>query len=147
MSRTEQISAAIDALVSEPERDAQEQRATPAAPARPRASAPVRRGRLAAAPLSRPAQVEGQTVAPERSGGALSVQIDSELLEACRDAVAFLSGPPLHLTLRAFVEAALRDRLHTELTRARGLELLEEDADAFPPRGQALRVGRPLVRA
>jgi hypothetical protein len=27
------------------------------------------------------------------------------------------------------------------------LELVEEDADAFPTPGQALRVGRPLLRA
>ena len=143
MSRTDQISAAIDALVGAPEStDADEQMDRPAT--RPRAVGPTRRHRRTPARSSdsRPLGAVGA-----RSSGALSVQLDGELLEACRDATAFLSGPPLHLTLRAFVEAALRDRLHTELKRAHSLGLLEEEAEVFPSRGQELRVGRPLVRA
>lgn len=141
MSRTEQISAAIDALVGAPEStDADEQMDRP----RPRAVGPMRRHRRTPARSSDSSQLDSVGT---RSSGALSVQLDGELLEACRDATAFLSGPPLHLTLRAFVEAALRDRLHTELKRAHSLGLLEEDAEVFPSRGQELRVGRPLVRA
>ncbi len=143
MSRTEQISAAIDALVSAPESmnpgERMDQPATP-----PRPSRPTRRSRRTPARSGGSTHLENVN---NRSSGALSVQLDGELLEACRDATAFLSGPPLHLTLRAFVEAALRDRLHTELKRARSLGLLEEGVEVFPSRGQDLRVGRPLVRA
>lgn len=143
MSRTEQISAAIDALVSAPESvNAGERIDQPAT--RPRPSTPTRRSRRTRARSGGSIHLENVDT---RASGALSVQLDGELLEACRDATAFLSGPPLHLTLRAFVEAALRDRLHSERKRARSLGLLEEDAEVFPSRGQDLRVGRPLVRA
>lgn len=141
MSRTEQISAAIDALVGAPEStDADEQIDRSAT--RPRAVGPTRRHRRTSARSSDSTQLDNVGT----RSGALSVQLDGGLLEACRDATAFLSGPPLHLTLRAFVEAALRDRLHSELKRAHSLGLLDEDAEVFPSRGQELRVGRPLVR-
>ena len=74
-----------------------------------------------------------------------NVQIDSELLEACHDAVAFVSGPPLHLTVRALVEAALR--IATPSSCGRVAVSRWKKTPTLPAAGQAPRVGRPLVRA
>ena len=74
---------------------------------------------------------------PARRPRKITVDIDDQLLEAVRDAVVHLSGPPHRLTLRSLVEQALRHEL----------ERLSEDelhGEPFPPRTQELRAGRPL---
>lgn len=77
---------------------------------------------------------------------ALNVQIDADLLDQLRDLVVYESGPPRHLTLRALVEQALRERLERELEAARQAGRIASDA-AFPRRGAELRVGRPIRSA
>jgi hypothetical protein len=66
--------------------------------------------------------------------------IPAGLVEEARDAVDFLSGPPLRMTLSAFVESAIRnelDRLRTERNHGK----------AFPQRPGELRKGRRINAA
>jgi hypothetical protein len=61
-----------------------------------------------------------------------------DLFEEARNAVVYLSGPPLHLTLAALAAAALRRELdRLKKTRNRGRP--------FPARRGQLRSGRPIV--
>jgi len=60
-----------------------------------------------------------------------------DLFEEARDAVVYLSGPPVRLTLATLGEGALRrelDRLKKEHNRGK----------AFPKRDEPLRGGRPI---
>jgi hypothetical protein len=69
----------------------------------------------------------------------ITFALPRDLVEACRNAADFLSGPPTRLTLAALVERALRrevDRLQRE----------HRQGEAFPPREGPLRTGRPLRR-
>jgi hypothetical protein len=69
----------------------------------------------------------------------ITFALPQDLVEACRDAADFLSGPPVRMTLAALVERALRreiERLRRE----------HHHGEAFPPRGGPLRTGRPLRR-
>lgn len=63
--------------------------------------------------------------------------LPNDLVEEARDAVVALSGPPLRLTLAAFVENALR----SEIER---LKRKHNDGKPFPRREGAVRVGRPI---
>jgi hypothetical protein len=85
---------------------------------------------------------------PRQTRAAASVPMEREkitfalpqdLVEACRDAADFLSGPPVRMTLAALVERALR----REVERLRREHHHGED---FPPRGGPLRTGRPMRR-
>jgi len=69
----------------------------------------------------------------------ITFALPHDLVEACRDAADFLSGPPVRMTLAALVERALR----REVERLRREHHHGED---FPPRGGPLRTGRPLRR-
>lgn len=68
-----------------------------------------------------------------------SFYVSSALVDECRDAVAFLAGPPLHLSLSQLVEEALREKL---------ARLKEEfsDGQPFPPHRGKVRAGRPIGR-
>lgn len=63
--------------------------------------------------------------------------MSKELVEAVRNAVYHLSGPPERLTMAALAESAFR----RELAR---LERKHNDGAAFPERGEDLRGGRPI---
>ena len=63
--------------------------------------------------------------------------IPTDIFEAARDAVVFLSGPPHRLTLASFAETALR----RELER---LEKEHHQGKPFPPRQGELKGGRPI---
>ena len=71
--------------------------------------------------------------------GRYTFHLDQALLEEVRDAVSALSGPPLHLTMAAFAETALR----RELQR---LQKAENGGEPFPPRQQDLKGGRRVGR-
>jgi hypothetical protein len=66
-----------------------------------------------------------------------SFLIPEETLDAARDAVAFLSGPPLHLTLAELADAALR----AEILR---LQQEHHGGQPFPPRKSKIKTGRPV---
>lgn len=91
--------------------------------------APPRRSR--AANPSAPAE---QPVEPVRKFG---FRLPDSLCEEIRDAVVFLQGPPLHLTVSQFGEEACR----RELER---LKAEHNDGEDFPKRGKEPRVGRPV---
>lgn len=63
--------------------------------------------------------------------------IAADLFEQCRDAVVYLSGPPLRLTLAGLADEALR----RELAR---LQRTSNHGDPFPPRQSELKGGRPI---
>lgn len=71
---------------------------------------------------------------PKRKASFL---IPEELYQEARDAVAFLGGPPLYLTLAQLAEDALRDKI-TELkqTHNRG--------KSFPRFTGRVKTGRPV---
>jgi hypothetical protein len=88
--------------------------------------------------VRRPRQTTAHASAPSPRE-KITFALPQDLVEACRDAADFLSGPPVRLTLAALVERALRrevDRLQRE----------HRHGEAFPPRGGPLRTGRPLRR-
>jgi hypothetical protein len=60
-----------------------------------------------------------------------------EVFEEARDAVVYLSGPPVRLTLAALAERALR----RELDR---LKKAHTEGKDFPRRRGRLRSGRPI---
>lgn len=60
-----------------------------------------------------------------------------DVFEESRDAVVFLSGPPVRLTLAALAENAIR----RELKR---LRKLHNDGEPFPRRQEDLKGGRPI---
>ncbi len=60
-----------------------------------------------------------------------------ELLDACRDAVVTLAGPPCRLTMSSLVEGALV----RELAR---LKREHHGGKPFPSRAVAVRTGRPI---
>ena len=66
-----------------------------------------------------------------------SFLIHEETLEAARDAVAFLSGPPLHLTLAELADKALR----AEISR---LQADHNRGKPFPARRGKVKTGRPV---
>lgn len=68
-----------------------------------------------------------------------SFYIPAELLDQCRDAVAFLAGPPLHLTLAELAEGALREKLDRLQAEFNG-------GKPFPPHRGRVRAGRPVGR-
>jgi hypothetical protein len=68
-----------------------------------------------------------------------SFYIPAELLDQCRDAVAFLAGPPLHLTLAELAESALREKLDRLRSEFNG-------GKPFPPHRGRVRAGRPIGR-
>jgi hypothetical protein len=59
------------------------------------------------------------------------------LFEEARDAVVYLSGPPVRLTLAALAERALIRELHR-------LRRTHNDGKSFPRRQGKLRSGRPI---
>jgi hypothetical protein len=69
----------------------------------------------------------------------ITFSLPQDLIEACRDAADFLSGPPVRLTLAALVEKAIQ----REVDRLRQKHL---NGEAFPPRDGPLRTGRPMRR-
>lgn len=71
---------------------------------------------------------------PKRKASFL---IPEELYQEARDAVAFLGGPPLYLTLAQLAEDALRDRL--ELLKAKYNQGRE-----FPRFTGRVKTGRPV---
>lgn len=77
--------------------------------------------------------------ASEKSGSRskITFSLPDELLEECRNAVDYLSGPPTRLTLAAFVERALRRELASLKTK-------HNEGNAFPSRDGPLRTGRPM---
>lgn len=141
MSRKVEIAGALEDILAAPaashHRAAADEPlagATHEAPSRSRPSSPARE--------SRHARQSGRAVAVPTA--ALSVQIDQALLERVRDLVSFESGPPHHLTLRAFVQRALANELERATQQAHADGRLP-DEQPVPPRRAALRVGRPLV--
>lgn len=66
-----------------------------------------------------------------------SFLISEETLEAARDAVSFLSGPPLHLTLAELADGALRAEI-------RRLQQEHNGGQTFPPRRGQIKTGRPV---
>lgn len=72
---------------------------------------------------------------PERAHATFHLPV--ELVEATRDAVSALSGPPLHLTLASLAERALRAELHR-------LQKQHNGGEPFPRRRAPIRTGRPL---
>jgi hypothetical protein len=68
-----------------------------------------------------------------------TVSLPPALIEAAKNAVDALSGPPLRLTYSALV----RDAVERELTR---LQKAHHGGKPFPPRTGPLRQGRPLKR-
>lgn len=67
----------------------------------------------------------------------ITVELPADLVEECRNAVVFLSGPPDRLTLAGLIGDALRE----ELDRLRNLRT---GGESFPQRDSDLRGGRPL---
>ena len=66
-----------------------------------------------------------------------SFYVPSALVEECRDAVAFLAGPPLHLSLSQLVEEAIREKLDR-------LKVEQHSGKPFPPHRGKVRAGRPI---
>lgn len=91
--------------------------------------APVRRVLKEKAKVSEPATPRGRS--------KVTFTVSAELLEQCKNAVDFLSGPPVRLTLVALVENALRK----ELTYLRNKH---HEGEKFPQRERPLRPGRPM---
>lgn len=85
------------------------------------------------APRSRTAQAKAAVTTRAK----ITFSLPDDLLEECRNAVDFLSGPPTRLTFAALVERALR----RELASLRGKHC---EGNAFPSREGPLRTGRPL---
>jgi hypothetical protein len=67
-----------------------------------------------------------------------TLYVAPELLDEARNAVFFLAGYPLRLTLARFVEDAFR----AELKR---LKELHTGGEGFPPRSEELKGGRPIA--
>lgn len=63
--------------------------------------------------------------------------LPADIFEEARDAVVYLSGPPVRLTLAALAESAIR----RELNR---LRKLHNDGEPFPRRQEDLKGGRPI---
>ena len=63
--------------------------------------------------------------------------IPEELAAEVRDAVAFLAGPPLHLTMAQLAEEALREKLDR-------LKAAHNKGRAFPKYTGRPKVGRPV---
>lgn len=63
--------------------------------------------------------------------------LPAELLDAARNAVVYLAGPPVRLTLAELAETALR----RELDR---LKKSHNSGKDFPPRSGELKGGRPI---
>lgn len=118
MSRRQQIGSALDTLLANP---------------------------VAESPSKQPALTPSKPQRGEQAA-AFTVQVDRRLLEQLRDLVAYRSGPPHHLTLRAVVEHALHAELEHELRQARDAGEVGPH-EPFPPRAGNLRVGRPIVPA
>jgi hypothetical protein len=77
---------------------------------------------------------------PHQETGAkvrATFHLPTDLVEAARDTVVALSGPPLRLTLAALVEAGIR----REIER---LKKAENAGKPFPRRASDLRGGRPI---
>ncbi len=76
------------------------------------------------------------------SDGKVTVKIDPAVLEAARDAVAWLNrhGDPHlgHMSIRRLVEEGIREQLQRHQEQQNG-------GAAFPPRDQELTPGRPLT--
>jgi len=68
-----------------------------------------------------------------------TVNLDPEVIELVRDAVAELAGPPARLTLSSLVEQAVR----AEVAK---LQKNHHSGKAFPKRDYELRAGRPPTR-
>jgi len=78
---------------------------------------------------------------PEGAAGAkvrATLYVPTELLEEARDAVVFLAGYPVRLTLTRLVEEAFRAEL-------RRLKQLHNNGQDFPQRGEDLKGGRPIA--
>ncbi len=78
---------------------------------------------------------------PEGVAGAkvrATLYVPTELLEEARDAVVFLAGYPVRLTLTRLVEEAFRAEL-------RRLKELHNKGQDFPQRSEDLRGGRPIA--
>jgi hypothetical protein len=75
---------------------------------------------------------------PETPRVRATLYIPADLLSEARDAVIYLAGSPVRLTLAKLAENALR----TELQR---LKQLYNDGRDFPPRNEELRGGRPIA--
>jgi hypothetical protein len=90
-----------------------------------------------AASSGRPgADTLGNSRRPERKVRA-TFHLPAQLFDECRDAVVYLSGPPVRLTLAALAEEALG----RELAR---LKRKHNSSKRFPRRVGELRGGRPI---
>ena len=83
-----------------------------------------------------------QKLAPCATGRCMpkrkaSFLIPEELYQEARDAVAFLGGPPLYLTLAQLAEDALRDKLDE-------LKKQHNKGKAFPKFVGRVKTGRPV---
>lgn len=82
---------------------------------------------------------KAKTDAPAGNGARVTqtFHVDVAQLEELRDAVVYLSGPPVRLTITAFV----RQAFEAELDR---LRKAHNKGKPFPPRGGDVRRGRPV---
>jgi hypothetical protein len=67
-----------------------------------------------------------------------TLYVSAELLDAARNATVHLAGYPARLTLTKLVETALRNELQR-------LQQMYNQGQAFPPRDEDLRGGRPIA--
>jgi hypothetical protein len=67
----------------------------------------------------------------------ITVELPADLVEECRNAVVYLSGPPDRLTLAGLIADAIREKLDR-------LRILRNTGEPFPQRDSRLREGRPL---
>ena len=67
-----------------------------------------------------------------------TLYVPAELLEEARDAVVFLAGYPVRMTLTRLVEEAFRAEL-------RRLKQLHNNGQEFPQRNEDLKGGRPIA--
>ncbi len=67
-----------------------------------------------------------------------TLYVPTELLEEARDAVVFLAGYPVRMTLTRLVEEAFRAEL-------RRLKQLHNNGQDFPQRSEDLKGGRPIA--
>jgi len=127
---------ALDGLIPLPPQDPGHGTEPPDAPAALVGRVPGSTAPTASHRQARPPRATASTPVTREK---ITFALPQDLVEACRDAVDFLSGPPTRLTLAALVERALRrevDRLRRE----------HRHGEAFPRREGPLRTGRPLQR-
>jgi hypothetical protein len=89
--------------------------------------------------VARVRRVRASEPAPAGPREKITFALPKELIESCRDAVDYLSGPPVRLTLAGLVERALKRELD-RLQREHG------QGNPFPTRAGTLRTGRPMRR-